>query len=548
MGVQGRTTKLFKTVGMLGLLSLSFQLNAKEAEYIPGEYIVKIKPMFNTMSARTLSQTLKSYVKSSIPEGNLVVVQRPVFELANSAMKTLSENPYVEYVEPNYIYRAEKTPNDPDFGKLWGLKNVGQSDGKQTGVAGVDIDVEKAWDITTGSDDVLVAVIDTGMDYNHSDLKDVVYTNQAEANGKDGVDDDNNGYVDDVHGMNFVTDNKPTGNPLDDHGHGSHCSGTIGARGNDGKGIVGVNWNVKILPVKFLSKDGGGSLEGAIKAIDYATKMKARIMSNSWGGGGESQALKEAIQRAHAAGALFVAAAGNDSANNDSDPHYPSNYNVPNVLSVAALDNKGNLASFSNYGKKTVHVAAPGVNIYSSTVGGYDSWSGTSMATPHVSGVAALLAAAEPNLTNLELKARLMGTVKPMGTMKARVSSGGLVNAYLALTNQVAPPDMNDPSNWATQTANYSTPHPYGKAEKKEFEIRVAGAKEFALYFSKFDTERGYDLVKFYDANGKQVAVMSGSNDDTFSQVFSGDYVKVVFTADDTVNKYGFDITKIAFR
>ncbi len=546
MGVHGRIAGQIITAGLLGLLSVSVQ--AKEVEAVPGEYIVKLKNSVNVMSMQSLGQSLHAYVKSTIPTGNLVVVKRPVVEMYGSAIKSLSQNPNVEYVEPNYIYRAEKTPNDPDFGKLWGLKNIGQTDGNQLGISGVDIDVEKAWDITTGSDDVLVAVIDTGVDYTHPDLAEATYTNEAEANGKAGVDDDKNGYVDDVHGMNFVEASKPTNLSLDDHGHGSHCSGTIGARGNDGKGIVGVNWNVKILPVKFLSKDGGGSLEGAIKAIDYATKMKARIMSNSWGGGGESQALKEAIQRANAAGALFIAAAGNDSANNDQNPHFPSNYNVPNVVSVAALDNKGNLASFSNYGKKTVHVAAPGVNVYSTVVGGYDSYSGTSMATPHVSGVAALIAAAEPNLTNLELKSRLVGTTRPMATMKSKVSSGGLVNAYLALTNQMAPPDANDPANWTSQTANYSTPHPYNKGEKREFEIRVAGAKEIALYFSKFDTERGYDLVKFYDAKGAQVGVMSGNNDESYSQTFTGDYVKVVFTADDTVNKYGFDISKISYR
>jgi subtilisin family serine protease len=191
-------------------------------------------------------------------------------------------------------------------------------------------------------------VIDTGIDYTHPDIKDNMWVNQAEAQGQAGVDDDNNGYVDDVYGFNFVDANKPTANPMDDHGHGTHCSGTIGGRGNDGTGVVGVNWNVKLMAVKFLGGDGGGTLEGAIKGIDYATKMGAKIMSNSWGGGGQSDLLKQAIERANAAGVLFVAAAGNDSSNNDELAHYPSSYKLDNVISVAALDRHDRLPAHAD--------------------------------------------------------------------------------------------------------------------------------------------------------------------------------------------------------
>ncbi|KYG60804.1 subtilase [Bdellovibrio bacteriovorus] len=535
---------------MVGLLLIGANAFAAPAESVPGEYIVKLKDSVSAKSSiNVLSAQLGSYVKDTIPGQNIVVIKRPVFEIQSNVVKSLSENPIVDIVEPNYIYRINKTPNDPMLGQLWGLKNSGQQDSeRRAGIAGVDIGAEQAWDITTGSKDVVVAVIDTGVDYNHPDLVGNMWTNEAEANGKPGVDDDGNGIVDDIHGANFVNANAPTGNPLDDHGHGSHCSGTIGGTGDDGKGIVGVAWNVRIMGIKFLSASGSGSLDGALKGIDYATKMGAKIMSNSWGGGGYSETLKQAIERSNAAGALFVAAAGNESNNNDASPTYPATYDVPNVLSVAAVDNRGQIASFSNYGKTKVHVGAPGVNIVSSITGGkYDSWSGTSMATPHVSGMAVLLASNEPNLTALEMKERIIATSKPIAGLRGK-SKGGMVNAYAMLTNTLPAPDPNDPINWQTVPVNISSAHPYKEKTKEEFEVRVPGAKQIALYFSKFDTERDYDKVEFFDANGKKVADMSGKNDDSFSTTIDGEYVKIVFTSDDSVQRYGFDITKAAYR
>ncbi|QLY25505.1 S8 family serine peptidase [Bdellovibrio sp. KM01] len=525
---------------VLGLF-VSASAFAAKPEAVPGEYIVQLKNQYAIQSTQVLSQQLGAFVKETIPSMNIVVIKRPVFELTDSVIKTLSQNPLVDIVEPNYIYRINKTPNDPMFTRLWGMNN--------TKTAGIDIGALQAWDITTGSQDVLVAVIDTGIDYNHPDLKDNLWTNAAELNGQAGVDDDGNGVVDDIYGANFVKADKPTGNPLDDHGHGSHCSGTIGAKGDDGKGIVGVNWNVRLMGVKFLSADGSGSLEGALKGIDYAVSMGAKILSNSWGGGGYSETLKQAIQRANDKGVLFVAAAGNESNDNDANPTYPATYDIPNVLAVAAIDDGGRLASFSNYGKTKVHVGAPGVNIYSSIKnGGYDSWSGTSMATPHVSGIAALLAANEPNLTGLQLKERIMATAKPIPGLRGKVRTMGIANAYSALTNTIAPPDANDPVNWQTVSASVSSAHPYASKTNATFEVRAAGAKQIAIYFEKFDTERDYDKVEIYDSAGKLVQTLSGKADDTFSSVIEGDSAKVVFTSDDSVNRYGFDITKIAFR
>ncbi len=543
-GLIGRAA--LATMGALFVATSAF---AAEPEAVPGEFIVKLKSPISSQSLQVLSNELGSYIKDSIPNQNIVVIKRPVFEIQSMVMKSLAENPNVEIIEPNFIYRINKVPNDPFLGKLWGIKNDGQPDSqKREGIAGMDINAEKAWDIQTGSRDVVVAVIDTGIDYNHPDLKDNLWTNDIELNGKPGVDDDNNGIIDDIYGANFVTPAKPTGNPLDDQGHGSHCSGTIGAKGDDGKGIVGVAWNVRIMGVKFLSASGSGSLDGALKAIDYATSKGARIMSNSWGGGGFSQTLKEAIERSNAAGALFVAAAGNESNNNDASATYPATYDVPNILSVAAIDNRGQIASFSNYGKTKVHVGAPGVNVYSSVKGGgYDSWSGTSMATPHVSGMAVLLASNEPNLTGIEMKERIMNTSRPIAGLRGKVKAG-MVDAFAMLTNTAPAPDPNDPTNWQSMAVTVSSPHPYVEKSSLEYEVRVPGAKEIALYFEKFDTERDYDKVELFDATGKKVATMSGKNDDSFSTPIAGEYVKIKFTSDDSVNRYGFDITKAAWR
>ena len=545
MLLKGRVHKLF-AIATLVLTSVVANANAPKIEAVPGEFIVRLKPSLMSMNANKLSQSLGAFVKSSIPSQNIVVVKRPVFETMDSSIKSLAQNNLVDVVEPNFIYHINRLPDDPMLGQLWGLKNIGQKDSSgKVGVAGVDVGMEQAWDIETGSDKMVVAVIDTGVDFNHPDLKDNLWTNEAELNGKPGVDDDGNGVIDDIHGFNAITGN---GNAQDDQGHGSHCSGTIGAKGNDGKGIVGVNWNVKIMAVKFLDAQGSGTLENALKAIDYATKMGAKVMSNSWGGGGFSQTLLDAIKRSNEAGALFIAAAGNDSNNNDSNPSYPASYDVANIISVAAIDNQGAKASFSNYGKRTVHLGAPGVNVYSSTGGAYDSWSGTSMATPHVSGIAALVWAHEPLMTAADVKLRLISTARPIAGLKGKTKSGGLINAYLALTNTQPQADANDPVNWRSQPAALASASPYVKNANETYEMNFEGATEFSLYFEKFDTEANYDTVQLIDATGAVIQTLSGNNDDSFSAPIKGSYVKIVFKSDASVEKTGWKISKVAVR
>ena len=516
------------------------------SESVPGEFVVKLKPGMMRMSTQALSTQLNGFVTQKISGQNIVVVKKAVFQTNDSAVKSLNENPMVEIAEPNYIYKINKAPTDPMYSQTWGLGNIGQADPKnQVGVAGIDINAERAWEIQTGTREKIIAVIDTGIDYTHPDLVDNMWTNDAEKNGTAGVDDDNNGVVDDIYGYNAITG---TGNAKDDQGHGSHCAGTIGARANNGIGVAGVNWNVRMMAVKFLDAGGSGSLADAIKAIDYATKMGAHVLSNSWGGGGFSQTLLDSIQRSNDAGAIFIAAAGNSYNNNDSSPSYPATYQVANVMSVAAIDNRGAKADFSNYGKKTVHLGAPGVNVMSTTGGGYQSYSGTSMATPHVAGVAALLWANEPNLTAAEVKARLIATARPLASMKGKTRTGGMVDAYGALTNTQAPPDLNDPSNWATVAMNYASASPYKPNTNETYEVSVPGAKEFAIYFEKFNVESGYDFVTIYDSKGAVVQKLTGTSDETFSMTITGESARIVFTSDKSVEKSGWTITKAAYR
>lgn len=553
--IQGRLYGV--AIALLALFVMNAQ--AKDFPAVPGEYIVKLKDSAqrefsaSPMGVLNLSRALNATVKETVSKkGGVLLVQRSIIEAQSSVINTLANNPLVEYAEPNFIYRTNggvaNLPNDPELGRLWGMINSGQQvsgdSGTFTGKAGIDIDARKAWLMETGNRNVIVAVIDTGVNWNNPELLPNIYRNEAELNGQANVDDDNNGCVDDFHGCDFVGKD---GNPMDVFGHGTHVAGTIGATGNDGVGIVGVAWNVTILPIRFLGDDGGGNLADAIKSIDYAVAMKANIMNNSWGGGGFSQALMDSIVRAKDAGVLFLAAAGNSGNDNDASPEYPASYQVDNVISVAALDPTGMVADFSNFGKTSVHLAAPGVNVTSYTMRGLESWSGTSMACPHVAGVAALLLSQDMNQSYSVIRERLLASARPLAGTRGRVSTG-LVNAHYALTNTTAPQDPDDPFYWQKNAESVSTPHPYVQNTKQDWTFTVPGATKIAVYFSRFDTEAGYDKVTFKNAAGVVIGTLSGKLGEVYGPVVEGDTVIMSFSADDTVNAYGFDMGGIAFQ
>lgn len=409
-----------------------------------GHYVIKYNtaelaklkdeiPEISTLSNDSLEDLLSDVINAQAEDSLSLIKARVITsekgeELDADTTLDLLELGVVDYVEPDIAYKADATPNDPLFSQLWGMHQSNN----------FDIDAPEAWDVTTGDtqNPVVVGVIDTGIDYNHTDLAANMWVNSAEKNGVAGVDDDANGVVDDIYGYNAITG---SGNPIDDMAntfHGTHCAGTIGGVGNNGVGVVGVAWNVKLMALKFLSSSGSGWLTDAIKAVQYAVMMRQRgvnlrVLSNSWGGGGYAQSLYDAIAAANNAGMLFTAAAGNNATNTDASAYYPQGYNVPNVVSVAAADSNGALAYFSNYGATTVDLAAPGVSILSAKGGGtnaYQYLSGTSMATPHVSGVAAILFGLDPTLTPSSARQLLMNTVKPDAAFNGKMVAPGFVD------------------------------------------------------------------------------------------------------------------------
>ena len=308
------------------------------------------------------------------------------------ALEAFQSRSDVVHASPDFAITSRATPNDPSFGSLWGLSN----NGSQGGLATADINADQAWDYGT-STNVVIAVIDTGVDYRHQDLAANIWSNSDEIAGN-GIDDDRNGFVDDTRGWDFANNDN---DPMDDNGHGTHVSGTIGAVGNNGIGVTGVAWAASIMPLKFLDKNGSGALSDAIEAINYARVNGAKVINASWGGGGFSSALQSAITQYRNAGGIFVAAAGNENSNNAITPSYPANYT--GVVSVGASTRTDALASFSNYGTN-VQIVAPGQSILSTLPGNaYGTLSGTSMATPHVAGAIALLWGQNPTRTATQI-------------------------------------------------------------------------------------------------------------------------------------------------
>ncbi len=352
----------------------------------------------------------------------------------NEAIARYRNHPRIEFIEPNYVYEAFRNPNDPRFNEQWSLRNTGQTGG----LPGADTDATLAWDTFTGSRSVLVAIIDSGIDLAHPDLSANIFVNPGEIPGNN-IDDDANGFVDDVRGWNFVNN---TNNASDDVGHGTHVSGTAGAVGNNAIGVAGLNWDVQILPIKFLDAFGSGTTAAAVASIQYAILMGSRVINASWGGGGPSEALRQAIAAADLAGILFVAAAGNSGSNNDIVPQYPANFAVPNIIAVAASDHLDRLPFWSNFGPTTVHLAAPGVDILSTLPSTYGLASGTSMAAPHVTGALGLVFGRFPSITGADAKALLLSKVDVLPNLNGAVLTGGRLNVWLP----IAEPDSIPPA------------------------------------------------------------------------------------------------------
>lgn len=406
------------------------------------EVLVRFRPGTTAEAINRITAQLNDEIEDRIESvDGLDVIEDEDGKSDDEVVAQYRALPEVEYAEVNGTITLDHDEsagkhvhaNDEMFSRQWGLFNSGENDGQ----AGADISAMRAWALTTGSDQVVVAVLDSGVDYSHPDLVNNIWWRPQiiKAYQDDDLKSSDEAF-DDVHGFNFVGDND---DPMDDNGHGTHCAGIIGAEGDNELGIAGVNWKVKIMPLKFMDADGTGTTKDAIEAINYVIDRKragvnVRIISASWGSTAKSRALEDVIRIAFDEGILFVAAAGNSSSNNDQTPHYPSSYNLGNVIGVAALDRNDQLASFSNYGAKSVHVAAPGQEILSTWLEhGFAEKKGTSMATPFVSGVAALILAHNPKMSVNDLRARLLKSVDVLPSLKGKVSSGGRINAAKAV-------------------------------------------------------------------------------------------------------------------
>lgn len=404
------------------------------AEYKPGEILVKFKSGTTELEQQSIHKEIGSTRIKEFKNLRIDHIKIKSGLDIETAIARYQKQTKVEYAEPNYLLRAGKLPNDTNFSSLWGLHNTGQNGG----AVDADIDAPEAWDLTTGSNSIVVAVIDTGVDYNHQDLSANMWVNPLEVAGN-GVDDDNNGYVDDIRGIDAVNHDS---DPMDDngHSHGSHVSGTIGGVGNNGLGVVGINWTIKIIACKFLDSSGRGYTDGAVECLQYVKALKDRgvnivATNNSWGGGPNSQVLYDAINAQREI--LFVASAGNYSLDNDvyESYSYPSTYYLPNIISVAATDKNDQRATFTNFGRRSVSIGAPGVDIFSCSRGNlYQYLSGTSMAAPHVTGLAALLKAQNSGRDWRAIKNLILAGGENIPQLNGMTITGKRINAYGSLT------------------------------------------------------------------------------------------------------------------
>ncbi len=531
-------------VSSLGLVSQNRRALHKAPEAVPGEYVVRLKQTkgLHLAALRTLHTQLGVEARSDFRVfKQFQVIRLPEALRTGMALSNTiaqyEKSGLIEYIEPNFIYHALgnalETAPDPLFDKQWGLKSI---------------EAQRAWDISKGRDNVVVAVIDTGVDLTHPDLVNNIWTNPGEiptggASGADGIDNDGNGYIDDQHGWNFYS---KSANPNDDMGHGTHCAGVI-AGAHNGVGIMGIAPNVKIMPVKFLGAGGDGTLENGILATEYAMINKADVMSNSWGGDGFSKAFLEVIEETNKRGIIYVAAAGNDHNNNDTEPTYPASYQVPNIISVAATDSNDDVTIFTSWGPTSVHLAAPGLNIWSDFKDGqYKSMSGTSMACPHVAGAAALLKSAQ-GLSALEVKERLMATVDHRFVLQDRVASGGRLNLYNALMN-IQTPVVSDPDGWKHVSYEADSPHPYPALSNQTWKITHPGAKFIKVHFSNLVTAERMDGVIIRGANQKFIESFNRNQGAVWSRPIEGDTVEISLRSDSENEEFGFHIDSYAVR
>jgi subtilisin family serine protease len=453
-------------------------------QFADGELLVKFKRSANSASVAETTGKLGANLLETLGDLGWVRIKLPENLSVEQAISEYENFSEIEAVQPNYYYHLLATPNDTQYAAsgMYGLTKIS---------------APSAWDLTTGSPTVVVADIDTGLRYTHEDIAANAWTNPGEINGN-GVDDDGNGFVDDVYGYDFFYNDS---NPYDDAGgHGTHTAGTIGAVGNNARGVVGVNWNVKLMAIKIYSPNGTDSTSAMlVNAYNYVRLMKnrgvnIRVTNNSYGDCGEAcgydQATKDALDEMGNAGILNVFAAGNNGRNIDVTPLYPASYTSPSILSVASSTSTDTRSGFSNFGVTSVDIAAPGSSVlstYNGSDASYATLSGTSMATPHAAGAAALLSSYNPNLSPASLKATLMNTVDVLSQWNGVVKSGGRLNIANALQNQtvcsftLTNSSINVPTKGGTFAVNVSAAQNCDASVKSNAKwIQISGANTFS--------------------------------------------------------------------
>jgi len=474
---------------------------AREEEVVADHVIVRLKEGATEADLDRIAGRYHYRIRKAMrtPGYYLVAFDAPTFDSVEVAAEVLKrESQIIAAVEPDIVIHLEATPDDHYFGSLWGMNQANDK----------DIDAPEAWDICTGSDSVTVAVIDTGIDYTHPDIAP--------------------NYI--SGGYDFYNNDS---DPMDDHGHGTHCAGIIGAVGNNGIGVAGVCWNIRIMAVKFMNSEGSGYLSDAIDAINYAVNHGADILNNSWGGGGYMATMKNAIDNAMNHGVLFVAAAGND---NNNHAAYPAAYDSSNIIAVAATDENDRLAEFSNYNAFEVDLGAPGVNILSTVTGGkYAVYNGTSMACPYVAGACALVKAAHPSFTWEEIRDRVLGAVDHVGELDGRTVTGGRLNLYHALTGDGGQPvhDSWDPRD--DTGAGASALGTIDSTQRKHGPHNLSSDDQYD-WFAAFLEEGGV-----YNFN------TSGGSRDTYGELFTdADGNNQVAYDDDAAGNWMFSLTYTA--
>lgn len=567
---------------LLGFTLLSFDIEKADTQgpvirgqYVAGEVLVKFRP--HADSAQVVSKHFNGVERLRDFSGSgWELLRLPQGLSVPAAIERFRAFTEVSAVQPNFVYHTQTEANDPRFGDLYGLDKI---------------QAPLAWDTTTGGANVVAAVIDGGIDYNHEDLSANMWRNPGESGtdslGRDrasnGVDDDGNGYTDDLFGIDTINRDS---DPRDDSGHGTHVAGTIGAVGNNGRGVVGVNWAVRLMALKTHDAAGNGTSASVVEAFSYATLMRrrginVRVTNSSWGGAPEApafdQALKDAIDAAGNAGILNVCAAGNSNNNNDSSPFYPATYDSPSIISVAASDQNDNKVGFSSYGATTVDLAAPGVGILSTLPGAYGLLSGTSMATPHVSGAAALLSAYNPHLSMSQLKAAILNNADVLPQWIGLTISGGRLNLARALqsiptTNQIETadffvrqhyldflgrdPDVGGQAFWSNEIARCGTDQACVRSRRIdvsaaffiETEFQQTGSFVIRLYrasfgrrpvFAEFEADHGMVLAAPNLEQSQQAFANHWVTRDSFTQIFP-----LTMTAAEFVNKL-FDTAQL---